>query len=155
MRWPPRVLLFELDVAVVAALGAALVCWQLGLLQDKPQDLEKIIERCMSEECHPVWRDLQAGRIVAGDAVEEVIHRTQPPRIEKFENVTILLYRGPGLSFTGVTIIARDGRLVTAAAGSCTWDKTFFDTWPQGESAAFWKRYAAHLEAQRQDKEGG
>jgi hypothetical protein len=105
----------------------------------------------MRRECHPVWRDLHTGRIKAGDDIEGVIWRTYPPHVEKFENVTMLSY--PPAGFTVVSITAKDGRIVSACAASCTWSKVFFDTWDADDCNAFWTRYSAHLEAKRRARE--
>jgi hypothetical protein len=98
----------------------------------------------MSIECHPVWRDLNARRIKPGDEIQAVIWRTKPMRVEKFEDVTMLSYQ---MGFTGVQITAKDGKVVSAGAGSCTWDKPFFDTWDKANQDEFWRRYSAHQTA--------
>jgi hypothetical protein len=76
--------------------------------------------------------------------------------VERFENVVILTYyrptTGKGLPFTGISIVARDGRLVSGQAWSCTWQRTFFEEWPREEQEAFWRRYWAHQEALRQGR---
>jgi hypothetical protein len=128
---------------ILAALGGAaavLAWWYL----DKNDSRKRQIYEAMSWECHPVWRDLDAGRIRAGQALEGVIERTHPVRVEHFEDVTFLHYHSPG--FTGLTIVAKKGRLVSAGASSCTWNWTFFDTWSVVEWEAFSKRYVEHLE---------
>jgi hypothetical protein len=133
---------FRLGVvpATLAGVAAILAWWYLDRWDSRKQQ----IYAAMSRECHPVWRDLDAGRVRAGQAVEDVIERTRPVQVEHFENVTFLHYHPPG--FTGLTIVAKNGRLVSAGAASCTWDWTFFDTWPAVERDAFYKRYHEHLE---------
>jgi len=85
------------------------------------------VYQAMSRECHPVWRDLYWRRILPGQEVEDVIARTKPLGVRRFANFIELSYQ-EGLCFTGVTIYARDGKLVAASAWSCTWDRLFFDT---------------------------
>ena len=122
----------------IACLGMFSYCWSYGVWSY--DDWE--IRRFMADECHPVWRDLDAGRIKSGDKIESVIWRTHPDRVEKFEDVTMLCYGG---GFTGVTITSKAGRVVDAGAYSCTWTKVFIDTWEPEVRKAFNKRYSAHL----------
>jgi hypothetical protein len=111
----------------------------------------------MSRECHPVWNDLYWGRIRAGDDVEEVIARTQPPVVERFDNFVALSYvdRKAGLAFTGLQVFAKDGKLVSAGAWSCTWHRTFFDELSEADRQAGTAAYQAHLNRQRKAREGG
>jgi hypothetical protein len=85
----------------------------------------------MCTECHPVWRDLHWGRIRAGQDVEEVIAKTRPTKLERYGDFVDLHYfttdRTDVLHFTGVRILARNGRLAGASAWSCTWHRSFFD----------------------------
>jgi hypothetical protein len=46
--------------------------------------------------------------------------------------------------------MAKDGRVISAVAGSCTWKKTFFDEWDKGDLDAFWRRYSDHRNMERQ-----
>jgi hypothetical protein len=104
----------------------------------------------MSHDCHPVWKDLHAGHVHQGLPVEEVIAQTHPVRVDRFDGFVVLEYQGgQGLCFSGVTIVARDGRLVSAQAWSCTWQRTFFAGWSAAERDAFWQAYLAHQEARR------
>ncbi|MBI1367498.1 MAG: hypothetical protein GC162_02470 [Planctomycetes bacterium] len=85
------------------------------------------VYRAMGRECPAVWRDLHAGRIVAGQSLDEVIAATHPIRIDRFGPFAQLEYQ-PRTNFTGVAITAMNDRIVSAAAYSCTWQWTFFDT---------------------------
>jgi hypothetical protein len=127
-------------LALALAGTAALLAWLYLYVQDSRK---REIYEAMSQECHPVWRDLDAGRIRPGQLVDEVISRTHPVQVEHFEDVTFLHYHPPG--FTGLVIVAKGGRVVSANAASCTWDWTFFDTWPAADREAFSKRYVEHL----------
>jgi hypothetical protein len=84
----------------------------------------------MSEECHPIWKELQARRVDEGQALEELMARFPPSRVDEQEGLVALTYYKHGhrqpLQFTGVTITARDGRLASAVAWSCTWYRVFF-----------------------------
>ncbi|WP_428308360.1 hypothetical protein [Lacipirellula sp.] len=87
------------------------------------------IYQAMDEECHPIWKDLYYGRIRAGDDVDSVI-AIAPPSVQrgKGQSGTLSYYQNykPGdLHFTSVTLKFRDGKLVDAYAGSCTWVRQF------------------------------
>lgn len=97
----------------------------------------------MSRECHPVWRDLNSGHIAAGQDVEEAIATTRPVSVERYGPFVRLNYQ-EGMSFTGVTVTAKNGRLVEAAAWSCTWERVFFQQLSPGDAMAYWDAYEAH-----------
>jgi hypothetical protein len=102
----------------------------------------------MSRECHPVWRDLYWGRIQPGQPVDAVIAQTKPLRVFQFANFTELSYQ-EGLCFTGVTIFARDGKLVAASAWSCTWERPFFGSLSQDEWQARATAMKAYIDAKK------
>ena len=108
--------------AIFAAL-LSILCWYFGITS--PRDLKAYAG--MATECHPVWQDLALHRIREGDAVDEVIAKTQPIYVVRYGRFVELGYQEP-LSFTVVQMIAIDGKLVRAFTGSCTWDYTFFDS---------------------------
>ena len=93
----------------------------------------------MGRECHPVWRDYHFGRVAAGEDVEAVIARTTPSKVVRKGRYTFLSYRDadePGaIHFTGISATAHDGKMVCAAAWSCTWTRVFFDEMTDEQSA--------------------
>jgi hypothetical protein len=92
----------------------------------------------MSEECHPVWRELYFGRISARDSLDKVIAETRPIRVYRRGEWWELQYEPDvGLPFTGVAIAARQRRLVGAWAWSCTWHRIFFDEMSQEDHANY------------------
>jgi hypothetical protein len=94
---------------------------------------EWFVYQCMSDECHPVWQELQFGRIAAGNDVDEVIARTNPSIVERDGNTVRLTYylnfasHSDTVHLTGILIEARRGKLVAAYAWSCNWARQFFD----------------------------
>jgi len=96
----------------------------------------------MSRECHPVWEELHWGRVHKGQDVEEVIKSTNPVRVGRYGDFVSLDYQ-EGLCFTGVTVTAKNGRLASAAAWSCTWDRVFFNELTEED----WKAYSNAREA--------
>jgi hypothetical protein len=133
-------------IGALLTSAAILTCWHFGIWSVRDWN----VYQAMNRECHPVWKDLYVGTVYGGQTVEEVIARTEPSRLERFENFVLLEYckdPRPGLHFTGVTIIAQDGRLIDAQAFSCTWQHTFFKSWNEAEREDFWRRYWAHKAA--------
>jgi hypothetical protein len=110
-----------------------------------------VVYTMMSRECPPVWQDLQWGRVHAGQDVEEVIATTKPVRVERYGEFIRLDYQD-GLSFTGITVMAKNGRPASACAWSCTWDRVFFDRLTQEDQKAFSDAYEAHWGPIRQKK---
>ena len=104
------------------------------------------VYRMMSHECHPVWKDLHRGRVHAGQNVEAVIADTRPVRVERYGQFVRLSYQ-ERLSFSGVAITAKDGRLVHAVAWSCTWQREYFDELTEDEWQAHSNAYEAYRQA--------
>jgi hypothetical protein len=97
----------------------------------------------MSQECHPVWRELHWGRIYAGQNVEEVIAATKPVSTERYGEFVQLNYQD-GLCFSGVVITAKNGRVASATASSCTWSRDFFNQLTLDDWQAYSAAYDAH-----------
>lgn len=126
----------------VFMMAALLVCaWQFRIWGIS--DFEAY--QGMRAECHPVWRDLHFGRIQAGDDIEKVILATRPLKIERYGDYVRLSYQA-GHCFTGVLIIAKNGKLVYAGAGSCGWKKYFFDEMTEQDITDYDLAYKAHWE---------
>lgn len=106
----------------------------------------------MSHECHPVWRDLHWGRIRAGDDVDAVIATTNPARVEHYGDFTVLNYQ-EGFCFGGITLIAKNRRLMGAGAWSCCWQREFFDELTRMDRKAFDDAYVAHWQPIRKKRE--
>jgi len=83
----------------------------------------------MMSECHPVWKEFAFRRFGAGDSVSNLFQRFPPDEQEEFGRYGVYSFsRDPGaIQFTGVRVTTRDGRLLSAGTGSCTWDFLFFD----------------------------
>jgi len=112
--------------AVVVALfiGVAVGCCAF-LRISRPADLEAYFG--MAAECHPVWKQFALRRFGAGDSAAELLRRFPPDQREEFGRYGVYSYGGP-LAFTGLAVHTRDGKLLNASTGSCTWRFTFFQT---------------------------
>jgi hypothetical protein len=89
--------------------------------------------RVYQEVCrYPVGEDLWFGRIQAGQNLEHFLAEHPPHRTLRLGRFTDLSYYTlwplpPGtIPLGGLAVIAKDGRLVQAAAGCCTWQRVFF-----------------------------
>ncbi len=128
-RWvkPTAGILFALLLATLAAAYSFRI-WSWRDFRDY---------LAMSHECHTVWKDLHYGDILPGQDVEAVITTTTPVDVERFGEFVRVNYQRMG-NFTGVTITAKNGRVVSASAWSCMWDRLFFDELTEQD----WKSFA-------------
>ena len=103
----------------------------------------------MASECHPIWKQFAVRRFVVGDSAADLL-RCYPPQIrQEFGRYGIYDYWKD--SATGLRVIAKDGKLITARAGSCNWEFVYFQT----EDAELDRRYAdfrkeRHINLERQ-----
>jgi hypothetical protein len=139
MPTPRRIL--KCSPAVVLGLlpaGGALVLLAFCLTHQVWSVGGWLVYRAMDHECDPVWRDYHFGRIRAGDSVEDVIAKTAPDKVDRNGRWVTLHYSKDnetgGVSLTGLTAISYDGRMVFAAASSCTWVRLFFDEMTDAQS---------------------
>jgi len=146
--FPKRWFVLSAALVLLPLLALVACAWQFRIWSWR--DLQ--VYRMMSRECHPVWRDLHWGRIRSGQDVEEVIAATNPVRVERYGEFVRLNYQ-EGLCFTGVTITAKDGRLASAAAWSCTWDRVFFNELTEEDWKAYSDAYEAHWGPIRKQRE--
>jgi len=112
-------------MASFAGLGL-LACWQWRIWS--PQDFREYQEVCE----YPIGRELWFGHIAPGQSMEKIKEIAPPHRTHQFGPFTELTYYpgGPpqprGLPFSSLCVIAKEGKLVHASAGSCTWHRVFF-----------------------------
>jgi hypothetical protein len=105
----------------------------------------------MRRECHPVWKDLALRSIKAGDDVDVLIANTSPARVIHHDEYTTVAYHGGGLCFTQVSALAKDGRLVSAVATSCTWDHTFFEEMTPEDQKDYWRSFERYVDKKLQE----
>jgi hypothetical protein len=120
----------------------------------RPKDL--VAYYGMADECHPVWRQFAFRRFGSGDSVADLLRRFPPTDKEEFGRYGLYRYElgsGEGIFFTGLSVASRDGRIISAGAGSCTWQFTFFeasDPALDAEYAAFTKERSERFRRQRE-----
>ncbi len=89
-------------------------------------------------------RLLDARVIHAGQDVDEVVKLCRPYRVEPVGRYAFIEFgRVPSLS--GLSLLAVDGKLVSAAEWNCTQSYTWFDTLSKDEKKAAWTAYDAAL----------
>ena len=104
--------------------------------------------REMGRDFPPVWREFAFRKLSVGDSATDLLKRHKPTRTEEFGRYAIYSYYPSGegsLPMSGVVAIARDGKLLTAEAGSCTWKLTFFET----NDPELDKGYEAYMDQKR------
>jgi hypothetical protein len=106
---------------------------------------------CQEVRRYPIGADLWFGRIAVGQDVDEVIAKAPPHHVSRFGRFVLLHYY-PGsppppnsIPFESLSVIARDGQLVSASAGGCTWGRTFFEM-SAAEEAEFQRSFERYLE---------
>ena len=125
--WSKRWVRLSSAVTAFLLLIALAACWRWRIWSLK--DYREYQEVCS----YPIGRDLWFGRIGPGRSVKEIMDVAPPHRTQQLDRFTCLVYYpgrppGPGeLPFSGLEVVAKDGRLVRASAGSCTWARLFFD----------------------------
>ena len=94
----------------------------------RPADIQAYFG--MAGECHPVWKQLALRRFSAGDPAAELFRRFPPNHGEEFGRYGVYSYYSSpeGIQFTGLNVVTRDGKLLSAQAASCTWQFIFFRT---------------------------
>ena len=123
---------------VLALAGLVLLAWRAGTPRaaSTPQDIDaptreerEQVRRIITENsnAYPIWRDLWEGRVGPGHPVEDLIAATRPAWVTRFGRFVTVEYGPPGGEGNTLGVTARDGRLVAAHAGDCTWNHTFFD----------------------------
>ena len=113
---------------LAAALAVALIGASCAFLRiSHPRDIEAFLG--MAAECPPVWKQFAFRRYGAGDSAQELFRRFPPTRRTEFGRYGVYSFSaGPSNSipFTSLSVVTRDGKLLSAASGSCTWQFTFF-----------------------------
>ena len=116
------------------AIGSAVILLALILAAclfvriRQPRDLVSHLE--MAIEFPAIWRELALRRFGPGDSTEDLLRICPPNRSDTFGRYAIHEYfpgENGGLPMSGIAVTARDGKLISAAAGGCTWKYSFFD----------------------------
>ena len=132
--------------AAAAILLVCLIATCVFFRISRPRDVTAYIG--MAHECHPVWKKLALRQINAGDSTADFLANNSPTSRVEFGRYGVYRF-APGeesgyLSFTGLSVIAHDGKLIHAGAGSCCWDFTFFDDGDPDFNA----QYTAYIDEQ-------
>jgi hypothetical protein len=116
-------------IIAISGTAALLFAACIFLRIHRPRDLESFFE--MAGESPPVWRQFAVRRFGVGDSTAKLLQKYPPTRREEFGRYGIYQY-GPGdsnsISYTGLTVASKDGKLISAGAWSCTWQFVFFST---------------------------
>jgi hypothetical protein len=111
---------------LVVLSGCLLVCWYFRIWSRQDyRDYHTL-------EDYALGHDLWHGRIVRGQDVEDVTLKASPHRISRLGRFTELWYYpggppdGRGIPFESMALVAKDGKLVSAGAAGCTWQRWFF-----------------------------
>lgn len=90
---------------------------------------------------YPIGDDLWYGRVQAGHDLELFTTAHPPHRTREYGPFKVLSYFAVwptppnAMQFESMGVIARDGRLINAAAAGCTWHRVFFAMSTEEEAA--------------------
>jgi hypothetical protein len=140
--------LIGFSVLVIILIFCACLFFRISSLRDFDAYLG------MASECHPVWKQFAFHHFESGDSVTNLLDKFPPSRREEFGQYGIYTYfqKPGGLSFSGLTVVSRDEKLIAVTAWSDTWLHSFFktaDTNLDLEYAAYRKTFHKKAEHQR------
>ena len=133
--------------AVCLVLLAA--CWYFRIWTYQDYQVYLEVQR------YPVGKDLWFGRIRAGEDFEAFIAAYPPHRTRQLGAFTVLTYYSlwplppQSIPMEGLSVVAKEGRLVHSVAAGCTWHRVFFSMSPEDEAAldeAYRKKWAQEHE---------
>jgi hypothetical protein len=124
------------------AVGVLAGCWRYGIWSYKDYCTYMEVRR------YPIGDELWFGRIQAGQDADALAAQHPPRRAHRAGRFVDLQYV-VGVPDDGVfyleslTVVAKDGRLVQAAAGGCTWGRVFFrmSDDEEAEYSQTWEQY--------------
>jgi hypothetical protein len=130
-------------IALVTGFGGLiLLCFALCIFF-RIHSYEDILAYSYMKNMHPIWKDLACRRFVKGDDINDVI-AVYPPLWEmKYPPYHRINYEHPA-SMEGLTLTAKNGRLISAAAGGDCWEFNFFTSPEEDEEHA--KAHSAYWE---------
>ncbi len=102
------------------------------------------------EHYHPIWKDLALGRVKRGDDVESLLQKHTPLWRNDAGRYTKLVYVQGGAD-PGLTVMAKDGKLILAVAGAATWQHAFFD--PAGQMESYTQAHRNYRKQLQLDKD--
>lgn len=114
--------------SVFASFGCLIILLSLCAFFGVWRPLDVNAYRGMATECPPVWRAFAFRQFSRGDSTSALFTKYPPTQIEEFGRYGIYYYGQQGFGGFPFMVITRDSRLLAAAAGSCTWRFTFFET---------------------------
>ncbi len=151
MKWFPKKLWLRIICYILISLFVVVgfVSWYFGIHSEK----DVIAYIGMHLECNSVWKDLALRRIYAGQTLENVYKVKKPISIKHWKSYTFLYYNEPG-AFTGITIVARDKKLIFAGARSCAWKHDFFSTISKEKLMGIYNSHWNYIKESRKHKKG-
>ena|ERR1019366_1737891 len=140
-RWVRGLLL----IVVAFPISVFIACWYSRIWSFDDYHLYQEVQQ------YSMGSDLWFGRIQAGDDADDLLNRFPAHRSIKFGRWHLIGYHPGGppqpgfLYFDSLGFVAKDGKIVSADAGSCTWNRVFFEmgSEDQAEYTEAYRRYAA------------
>ncbi len=140
MRWPRFRLTVRRMMTAITVLG---ICLGTGVLAFRCVVDFKHSYHLRGQ--HPIARELYLRLVGPGDDVEALIRRIPPHMLRRRGPYVSMSYfpRGPlsrgGISLAATQILAKEGKVMSAGSGDCTWQLEYFDHLGPDEHAEFWR----------------
>src|ERR1700719_4393526 len=125
--WARQWLRFATGLLLVLCLGLLLACWRFRIWSRRDYIAYQEVRQ------YSIGEDLWFGRIQAGLGLESFTAEHPPHETRRVGPFVSMNYYAKWpmapdeWPMESISVIARDGRLVYAAAGGCTWDRVFFE----------------------------
>jgi hypothetical protein len=137
-------------MAFITGLGGLLVLGFVLCIFFRIRSYEDMLAYSYMKNMHPIWKDLACRRFGKGDDINEVI-AVYPPLWEmKYAPYHRINYEHPA-SMEGLTLTAKNGKLISAAAGGDCWKFNFFTSPEEDDEHA--KAHSAYWENLQLERE--
>jgi hypothetical protein len=143
--WSKRWFLMLIGVIGLLLVLTVLMCWHWGIWSYKDYFVYKEILE------YPVGEDLWRGRICANQKLDTFAAEHPPHRMRRLGPFVLMHYYAvwptPAnkIQMESLQVVAKDGRLIHAAAAGCTWSRVFFEMNPE-DSSEFEREYKNDFE---------
>lgn len=122
----------------------ALTACQSSIPATPRTDAEKQIAAAAADRAEQVRKLLDAGQIKPGQTLDELLGLSTPHHIEFVEQYAFIEYQ-PVPNLQGVSLIAVDGRLVSASRWTDVAGEYWFNTLSDAQRQAAFKLYTARM----------
>jgi hypothetical protein len=135
---------YTIDLSIALTLFL-FTCWLMRI-----QSLSQIADHAqMAIEFPGPWSQFAFRRVTLGDPIQKLISTTPAAQVITYGRYAEYKY-ADALSFSQFIVFTRDGKIIAAIGGSCTWNFTFFNESDPELDVTFkkylvWRKYLRRL----------